>query len=191
MAACISRLISTVISTRITTIYRVYRKYDINTNDIVCVVKIRITTLQRVARCLVFCVVFCRSLSFWPFSFDHWVVCPSPIYGFWLSLWYHELFLNIMGVSYNYWKNGKVIGLPCPDGRFLNIQCMSYSSIKRILPVGRLNMSLFPQWRHVKSWGFFLIRLGGIVNEYKTNVCYAINKDWLALLWKCVIGGKQ
>jgi hypothetical protein len=97
MAACISRLISTVISTRITTIYRVYRKYDINTNDIVRVVKIRITTLQRVARCLVFCVVFCRSLSFWPFSFDHWVVCPSPIYGFWLSLWYHETFLKYNG----------------------------------------------------------------------------------------------
>jgi hypothetical protein len=65
--------------------------------DIVCVVKIWITTLQRVARCLVFCVVFCRSLSFWPFSFDHWVVCPSPIYGFWLSLWYHETFLKYNG----------------------------------------------------------------------------------------------
>ena len=39
-----------------------------------------------VARSLVFCVVFCRSLSFCPFSFGYCMVCPS-IYGFWLSLW--------------------------------------------------------------------------------------------------------
>jgi hypothetical protein len=37
----------------------------------------------RVARCLVFCVVFCGSLlSFCPFSFGRCAVCPSTIYGF-------------------------------------------------------------------------------------------------------------
>ena len=40
----------------------------------------------RIARALVFCVVFCRSLSFCPFSFGHCMVCPS-IYGFWFPLW--------------------------------------------------------------------------------------------------------
>ena len=40
-----------------------------------------------VARSLVSCVVFCRSL------FYHCVVCPSSIYGFWLHLWYFQTFL--------------------------------------------------------------------------------------------------
>jgi hypothetical protein len=39
------------------------------------------------SRSLVFCVVFCRLLfAFCPFSFEHCVVCPSSINGFWLSL---------------------------------------------------------------------------------------------------------
>jgi hypothetical protein len=43
----------------------------------------------RVARSIVFCVVFCRSfLSFCPFSLGNCFVCPSPIYGFWLSVWF-------------------------------------------------------------------------------------------------------
>ena len=46
----------------------------------------------RVARSLVFCVMF-----FWivvcPFSFGHGVVCPS-IYGFWLLRWYLQPFLH-------------------------------------------------------------------------------------------------
>ena len=37
----------------------------------------------RVARSLLFCVIFVDScLSFCPFSFGHCVVCPSSIYGF-------------------------------------------------------------------------------------------------------------
>ena len=31
---------------------------------------------------------FDRCLFFCPFSFGRYVVCSSPIYGFWLSLWY-------------------------------------------------------------------------------------------------------
>ena len=38
-------------------------------------------------RPFLFCVVFCRK-SFVLMSFDHYVVCPSSIYRFWLSLWY-------------------------------------------------------------------------------------------------------
>jgi hypothetical protein len=43
----------------------------------------------RISRSLAFCIVFCRSL-FVLFSFLFWpcVVCPSLIYGLWLSLWY-------------------------------------------------------------------------------------------------------
>ena len=79
----------------------------------------------RVAQSLVFCVMFCRSffvlLSFCghcvvcpsfghcvvcPSSFGHCVVCPSSvghcvvcpsIWGFWLSLWYFQAFLNSPG----------------------------------------------------------------------------------------------
>jgi hypothetical protein len=37
----------------------------------------------------IFCVLFCRSLCFpLPFSFGHYFVCTSSIYGFLLPLWY-------------------------------------------------------------------------------------------------------
>jgi len=42
-----------------------------------------------IARSLVFCVVFCRSL-FVPFSFGHCIIGPSPIYRFLLHLWYSD-----------------------------------------------------------------------------------------------------
>jgi hypothetical protein len=44
----------------------------------------------RVARCLVLCVMCCRS-----FSFGHCNVCP-PNYDFWLPLWYLQAFLNLV-----------------------------------------------------------------------------------------------
>ena len=38
---------------------------------------------------IVLCVYFVhRCLSFSPFSFGHYVICSSSIYGFWLPLWY-------------------------------------------------------------------------------------------------------
>ena len=41
-----------------------------------------------VARVLVFCIVFCRWLSFCHFfSFGHCLVCPLWTYQFWLPLW--------------------------------------------------------------------------------------------------------
>ena len=46
----------------------------------------------RVARPLVFYVVFSRSLVF--FSFGHVFVRPSSIYSFWLPLWYLQTFLH-------------------------------------------------------------------------------------------------
>jgi hypothetical protein len=50
-----------------------------------------------VVRCLGFCVVFCSSSSlfFCPFSFSHCVLCPSLISGFWLHLWYLQVFLKL------------------------------------------------------------------------------------------------
>ena len=43
-----------------------------------------------------FCVYYFsdRSLFFWPFSFGRCVVCPSSIYGFWLSIWYLQIRLR-------------------------------------------------------------------------------------------------
>ena len=35
-----------------------------------------------------------RCLSFCPYSFDHCVVCPSSIYGFWFPLWYLQTLLT-------------------------------------------------------------------------------------------------
>ena len=53
----------------------------------------------RVTWYLVLCVCFVeRCLTFWPFSFGHFVVCSSSIYGFWLPLWYLQTLLIIMGV---------------------------------------------------------------------------------------------
>jgi hypothetical protein len=48
----------------------------------------------RVTRSLVVYVCFVnRCLSICHFSFGHWVVCPSSIYGFWLPLWYLQTLL--------------------------------------------------------------------------------------------------
>jgi hypothetical protein len=44
----------------------------------------------RIARCLVLCVLCCRS-----FSFGHCNVCP-PNYDFWFPLWYLQAFLNLV-----------------------------------------------------------------------------------------------
>ena len=49
----------------------------------------------RVTRSLVLCVCFVdRCLSFCTFSFGHYVVCFSLIYGFWLPLWYLQTLLR-------------------------------------------------------------------------------------------------
>jgi len=46
-------------------------------------------TSDHVAKSLVFCIVFCRSLfSLYYFSCGHCIVYPSLIYSFWLPLWY-------------------------------------------------------------------------------------------------------
>ena len=51
-----------------------------------------------VARSLVFCVMFSKSLyvllSFFFWSLGHYVDCPSLIYGFWLLFWYRQTLLN-------------------------------------------------------------------------------------------------
>jgi hypothetical protein len=48
-----------------------------------------------------------RCLSFCLFSFDHFVVCSSSIYGFWLSLWYLQSLL-IKSVNILSFFNGYV-----------------------------------------------------------------------------------
>ena len=47
-----------------------------------------------VTRSYVLCLCFVdRCLSFCTFSFGHYVVCSSSIYGFWLPLWYLQTLL--------------------------------------------------------------------------------------------------
>jgi len=49
----------------------------------------------RVTRSLALYVCFVdRCLSFCTFSFGHYAVCSSSIYGFWLPLWYLQTLLN-------------------------------------------------------------------------------------------------
>ena len=48
----------------------------------------------RVTRSLVLCSFVDHCLSFCTFSLGHCVVCSSLIYGFWLPLWYRQLFLQ-------------------------------------------------------------------------------------------------
>ena len=51
----------------------------------------------RVTRSLVLCVCFVdRSLSSCTFSFGHFIVCSSSIYGFWILLWYLQTLLSII-----------------------------------------------------------------------------------------------
>jgi hypothetical protein len=51
----------------------------------------------RIARSLVFSVMFCTSLiALLFFFFGHCIVCPSYIYGFQLSLWYLQTFLPVL-----------------------------------------------------------------------------------------------
>ena len=58
----------------------------------------------RVDGYLVSCVVFCRPLlDLWSFSFDHYIVCPSLIYGFWLPLWYLLLLFLDDCLSFVFW----------------------------------------------------------------------------------------
>jgi hypothetical protein len=62
----------------------------------------------RVSRSLVLWVCFVnRCLSFCPFSFCHCGVCPSSIYGFWLTLGIFKLFLKrvIINQKYNPQEN--------------------------------------------------------------------------------------
>ena len=54
----------------------------------------------RVTQSLVLYACFVdRCLSFCTFSFGHYVVCPSSIYGFWLSLWYLQALLMHVFIS--------------------------------------------------------------------------------------------
>ena len=49
----------------------------------------------RFTRSLVLYICFVdRCLSFYTFSFGHYVVCSSSIYGFWLRLWYLQTLLK-------------------------------------------------------------------------------------------------
>ena len=46
-------------------------------------------------------IPFVNYFSFCAFSFDHYVVCPSSIYGFWFPLWYFQVLFsnNINGMN--------------------------------------------------------------------------------------------
>jgi hypothetical protein len=48
-----------------------------------------------VTQSLVFSLEYCGSLL-GPFSFGHFIVCSSPIYGFWLLFFIFNFFLDIL-----------------------------------------------------------------------------------------------
>jgi len=55
----------------------------------------------RVARSLVLWVMFCKSLFILcSFSFGHYSLCPSSIYGFWLPFWYLQTFDHYICLSF-------------------------------------------------------------------------------------------
>ena len=62
----------------------------------------------RVTRSLVLYICFVdRCLSFYTFSFGHYVVCSSSIYGFWLHLWYLQTLLKEFSTCYFRFKKNK------------------------------------------------------------------------------------
>lgn len=68
-----------------------FSKYN---NECIKLLRLNITFLKFcIDQCFVFCVTFHRSLYvLCPFSSDHCIVCTSLKYGFWLHLWYLEMF---------------------------------------------------------------------------------------------------
>ena len=64
----------------------------------------------RVTRSLVLCKCFVdRCLPLCTFSFDHCVVCPSSIYGFWLPLWYIQTFNYIKRIVCLYKQSNQIL----------------------------------------------------------------------------------
>ena len=64
-----------------------------------------------IALSLGFCIVFCTLLLVHcPFSFGNFVVCPSSIYGFWLSFWYLQILL--LNISRRFWRYQRGIQNP-------------------------------------------------------------------------------
>jgi hypothetical protein len=92
----------------------------------------------RVTRSLVLFVYFVdRCLSFFPFAFGHYVVCP-PIYGFWSPLWYFQTLLTLERIytelpvlSAHLDRPFRVPSAMCP--RFLVVKLMYPMPINRWL----------------------------------------------------------
>jgi hypothetical protein len=92
-----------------------------------------------VSQSLVFLVVLCRPSCF---SFGHWVVCPSSIYGFWLSLMqlahlvvlYNNAYCNNENQIYTLWTR--------------KIEIISFVVTLRTKPVIAVNFDVYVNvWR--------------------------------------------
>ena len=80
----------------------------------------------RVTRPLVLSVCFVdRCLSFCTFSFGHCVVCSSPIYRFWLPLWY--LVAIVLSVLLRYTDSDYPFGILWP------LCCLFFSDIQILI----------------------------------------------------------
>lgn len=108
-----------------------------------------------VARSLVFCVIFCdRRLSL--LFFCHCFICP-PTCGFWLHLWYLQLFLSIYHKYYVFHLEAKtqsftymcITSLPIPNIYNLSLHfCMYTMAVPLIL---LLIFLYFPSSVSIKS----------------------------------------
>jgi hypothetical protein len=85
-------------------------------------------SVARVAKCLVFCVLFCTSLFvLFPFSFGHCIVSLSSIYGFWLLV---PLYFANQIVNCSEWNFEDLL-------RFAEIESHTILSIKLIMDLLR------------------------------------------------------
>jgi hypothetical protein len=69
--------------------------------------------------------MFSGSLSFYPFTFGHCVVCPSLIYSFWLPLWY--LLTIVLYVLLWFTASDYTFGI------FWSLCCMSFFDLQLLI----------------------------------------------------------
>jgi hypothetical protein len=161
-----------------------------------------------VTRSLVLCVCFVdRCLSFCTFSFDHCVVWPSSIYGFWLPLGFccltfFDIRILITPLISIVWPSS-IYGFWLPFGifkLFLYLSCITkakycrrlrwkacstFQSIRKAIPLS------FRRYFHVHISAFLLIRAYILLLELAVmNIIGLVLSD-IALLtgnWTCLTG---
>ena len=110
----------------------------------------------RVDWSLVLCVCFVvLCLPFCSFSINHCIVCPSQIYGFWLSRWYictFKFFLKLFSNNiYRYWPGIQGQSFSKPTHENGHILLVSHSVISDINKVLKNYTFFYTTWLLVKQ----------------------------------------